>query len=242
MLFEPQYSLERQQIAGYEALPRWLHPSEGLVDPVRLLSLQEDGKSIAQIERFAVRTGIAEVKRLREAADANVFLSVNLTEASLRDPGFPALISQLCEENDLPAADIVIELDERIIRFDDADGVAWDLGRFSDIGCRIALDMFGSGHGGAGQLLHLKADGVKISPVLIDGVNHSAKQQQLVQSIVGLAGSLGLQVSAVGVDTPEQAALLKALGCSLVQGRVIGQPLSPREAEIHMREFVLQTH
>ncbi|POF29820.1 putative bifunctional diguanylate cyclase/phosphodiesterase [Roseibium marinum] len=240
LLLEPQYSFEHRRIIGYEAFACWLHPSRGLVDPVEMLSSQEDVKHIAKIEHFALRRGIAEIKRLRETSTHPFFLSVNLTGASLKDPGFRDAVEELCDENMFARQDIVIELDEKIIRLNESDGLADHLGKISELGCQIALDKFGSGHGGAGQLIHLNADGLKISRLLIAGLRDGTSQQQLVESIIRLAATLGLKTSAVGVDTQEQAEILRKSGCGVIQGEVISKPLTPREAETHIRDFVPQ--
>ncbi|WP_299815361.1 EAL domain-containing protein [uncultured Roseibium sp.] len=238
LLLEPQYSFEHRRIVGYEASACWLHPSQGLVDPVEMLSMQEDVKRIAGIEHFALRSGIAEIKRLRETSNHPFFLSVNLTGASLKDAGFKEAVEELCEENLFARQDIIVELDEKIIRLDEPEGLGDHLGKISELGCQIALDKFGSGNGGAGQLIHLNANGLKISPLLISGLRDGTSQQQLVESIIRLADTLGLKTSAAGVNTEEEAGILRKSGCSVIQGEVISKPMTPRQAEVHIRDFV----
>ncbi|MCK7615789.1 putative bifunctional diguanylate cyclase/phosphodiesterase [Roseibium sediminicola] len=240
LLMEPQYSVTLRQIVGYEVSAQWLHPSEGLVDPVKLLSSQEDVKRIEKIERFALNRGLAEVKRLREASNVPFFLSVNLTGASLRSQGFVEAVDRICNEAAFLPNDLVIELDEKIIRFDEPDGLTGVVEDLGQIGCKIALDRFGGGHGGAGQLIYLDADMVKISPDLINGIENEDNKRELVKSVIRLAANLGLEAVANGVDRPEQAALLQEFGCTRIQGKMISEPLSPRLAERHMREFELQ--
>lgn len=239
LLMEPQYSVTSRQIVGYEVSAQWLHPSEGLVDPVKLLSSQEDVKRIEKIERFALNRGLAEVKRLREASNVPFFLSVNLTGASLRSQGFVEAVDRICKEAAFSPGDMVIELDEKIIRFDEPDGLTGIIEDLRQIGCKIALDRFGGGHGGAGQLIYLDADMVKISPDLVDGIENEDNKRELVKSVIRLAANLGLEAVASGVDRPAQAALLQEFGCTRIQGKMISEPLSPRLAERHMREFEL---
>lgn len=239
LMMEPQYCVKRQQIIGYEVHARWLHPTDGLVDPVKLLSRQEDAGRIAAIELFAMRRGLAEVKRLREASNVPYFLSVNLTEASLRQSGVMDAIRQASQEVSIPTADIIVELDERIIRFDEPDGLVGIMGDLSETGCRVAVDEFGGGHGGAGQLIRLDADMLKICPDLVAGMEEQDNMRQLVQSVIRLAGNLGLEASATGVDRPEQLAMLREFGCHRIQGQLVSGPMSPREAELHMRSFEL---
>ena len=164
---------------------------------------------------------------------------MNLSGASLKEKGFVEQLRQAACEAGFRTDDIVVELDEKIIRFDEPDGLAGSVDLLREIGCRVALDKFGGGHGGAGQLIYLNADQLKLCPMLIAGLEDSKEKRQLVQSVTRLAGNLGLKISAAGVDTTKQVDLLKQFGCTTVQGKVIADPLSPHEAEIHMREFEL---
>lgn len=240
LLMEPQYCLKRQQIVGYEVYARWLHPTDGLVDPVRLLSRQEDTGRLAQIELFALRRGLAEVKRLREASNVPFFLSVNLTDVGLKQPGVMDAIRQMSEDVAIPTSDIIVELDEKIIRFDEPEGLVGVIEDLSATGCRVAVDEFGGGHGGAGQLIRLDADMLKICPELVAGMEEQDNMRQLVQSVIRLAGNLGLEACATGVNRSEQLDILKEFGCQRIQGEVVSPPMSPREAELHMRAFDLK--
>jgi len=237
LLMEPQYSLADRRITGYEVSPHWLHPSEGLVDPTKLLSVQEDMKRIAQVERFALQHGLSEIKRLRDAANVPLSMSVNLTAASFGEHGIESRLESLCEEADVAFKDLILEFDQQIIRFDEPGSLQKAIERLSGIGCRIALDEVGSGHGGAGQLIRLSAHLLKLSPWLVGDLETDVNKQYLAQSIINLAGKFEFQVMAVGVDTPGQLGILKDLGCQFIQGAMISTPLSPREAELHLHEF-----
>ncbi|WP_305987358.1 bifunctional diguanylate cyclase/phosphodiesterase [Roseibium sp. MMSF_3544] len=237
LLMEPQYSLADRRITGYEVSPHWLHPSEGLVDPTKLLSVQEDMKRIAQVERFALQHGLSEIKRLRDAANVPLSMSVNLTAASFGEHGIESRLESLCEEADVAFNDLILEFDQQIIRFDEPGSLQKAIERLSGIGCRIALDEVGSGHGGAGQLIRLSAHLLKLSPWLVGDLETDVNKQYLAQSIINLAGKFEFQVMAVGVDTPGQLEILKDLGCQFIQGAMISTPLSPREAELHLHEF-----
>lgn len=239
LLMEPQYDLKQKQITGYEASAHWLHPSEGLVDPAKMLSAQEDSKRIAQIERFALQEGLSEIRRLREAANRPITLSVDLTGASVDNPRFGEQLVRLCEEAEIPVADLTIELNEQIVRFDEHDGLQCAIGRLSGTGCRIALDEVGGGRGGAGQLIRVNANLLKLSPWLVGDLESHTKKRHLTQSIVRLAEKFECKVMAIGVDRLEQLEILRDFGCHFIQGQLISGPLSAREAEIHLREFAM---
>ncbi|MEM9632005.1 MAG: EAL domain-containing protein [Pseudomonadota bacterium] len=239
LMLEPQFDIEQQQIVGYEVSTRWLHPSEGLIDPIQMLSQQDDSKRIAKVERFALRKGLSQVKRLREASNIPFKMCANLTEASFKCSRLQDKLLQWAREENIEPEDLVIELDEKIIRFDEPQGLLGELEKLSASGVQVGLDEFGGGHGGAGQLLHVKADVMKVSKGLIAGLEQETNKRQLVQSVIKLAAQFGLKVVAVGVNQPEQLELLKDFGCTVIQGELISKPLSPAEAEIHMREFAL---
>ena len=242
LLLEPQYDLEQQQITGYEASAHWLHPSEGLVDPAKVLSAQDDTKRIAQIERFALQHGLSEIRRLRDAAGRKITVSVDLTGASVDNPNFAGQLVRLCEEADYPVDDLTIELNERIVRFDEPGSLEDAIEKLSGTGCRIALDEVGGGRGGAGQLIRVNASLVKLSPWLVSDLETNSRKRYLTQSIVKLAGKFDCNVMAVGVERPEQADILRGFGCRFIQGSLVSSPLSAREAEIHLREFAIQEH
>lgn len=240
LLMQPLYCLQRRQVVGYEVTPRWLHPSEGLVDPVKLLSSHEDVRRIAEIERFALEQGLSEVKRLREFSNIPFFMSVNLTAASLKDLELTETIRTVSENVEFSKSDIVVSIDEKLIRFDEPDGLLGAMEKVSGLGCQISLDQFGGGHGGAGQLIHVDADSLKICPGLIEKLETGENERKLVASIVRLAGEFGLEASARGVDRPGQVKILKELGCTIIQGEAVSGLLTPREAEAHIRDFEME--
>lgn len=242
LLMQPQFDLNARRITGYEVSANWLHPSEGLVDPGTLLSNQDDVKRIAQVERFALVQGLSEMSRLHEASGTPLRLTVDLTAASLNDPEFAAFLVHVCEDTGFPVSDLTIELDPAIVDFDQCAGLKNTLENLKAIGCRIALDKFGSLQSGLGQFIESGASLLKISPSLITGLETSIDKRHLVEAIIALAGKFDYQVVALGVELPEQETILRQLGCGHIQGALISPWVSPREAEIHVREFVFENH
>ncbi|WP_298985452.1 EAL domain-containing protein [uncultured Roseibium sp.] len=240
LLMEPQYCFRESKIVGYEVYARWLHPSEGLVDPVKLLSVQEDQKRIARIEMFALKRGLAEIRNLREVSNSPFTMALNLSQASFKSPGFIDELQKLSGDKGIPLEALVVELDEKIIRFDEKDGLLDAIEALKGIGCKVAIDRFGGGHGGAGQLLHVAANVMKVCPDLVAGLEANCERHQLVQSVLRLADQFGLETVAVGVDTSRQVDVLRELGCKQIQGSVVSVPVSPREAEMHVMTFELE--
>lgn len=242
LLMQPQFDLNARRITGYEVSAHWLHPSEGLVDPRTLLSNQDDVKRISQVERFALEQGLAEMSRLLEASGTALRLTVDLTAASLSDPEFGGLLVQLCEDAGFAPSDLTIELDPEIIRYGECALLKDTLAKLKNNGCRIALDSFGSLQSGLGQLIESGANLLKISPSLIADLETSIDRRHLVEAIVNLARKFDYQVVALGVERPEQAKILRDLGCGHIQGALISPWVPPREAEIHVRDFAFEGH
>lgn len=242
LLMQPQFDLHARRITGYEVSAHWLHPSEGLVDPRTLLSNQDDMKRIAQVERFALVQGLSEMSRLLEASGTPLRLTVDVTAASLNDPEFEAFLVRLCEDAAFPVNDLTIELDPAIVDFEVCSKLKTALEKLKTIGCRIALDNFGSLQSGLGQLIDSGANLLKISPLLVTDLETSIDKRHLVEAIISLAGKFDYQVVALGVERLEQEKILRQLGCGHIQGSLISQWVSPREAELHVREFIFGDH
>ncbi|MEM8701906.1 MAG: EAL domain-containing protein [Pseudomonadota bacterium] len=242
LLMQPQFDLHARRITGYEASAHWLHPSEGLVDPRTLLNNQDDAKRIAQVEKFSLKQGLSEMSRLLEASGTPLRLTVDLTSASLDEPDFETLLVHLCEDTGFPLSDLTIELDPATVNLKECARLKNTLDKLKAIGCHMALDEFGSLQSGLGQLIESGANLLKISPALITDLETSIDKRHLVEAIVTLAGKFDYQVVALGVERSEQEKILRQLGCGHVQGALISRWVSPREAEIHVREFVFEEH
>ena len=242
LLMQPQFDLHARRITGYEVSAHWLHPSEGLVDPRTLLNNQDDMKRIAQVERFALVQGLSEMSRLLEASGTPLQLTLNLTAVSLNDPEFEALLVRLCEDADFPVRNLTIELDPAIVDIEVCARLKATLESLKSIGCHIALDEFGGLQSGLGQLIDSGANLLKISPSLVTDLETSIDKRHLVEAIINLAGKFDYQVVALGVERHEQEKILRQLGCGHIQGALISQWVSPREAEIHVREFVFEDY
>ncbi|MET1411973.1 EAL domain-containing protein [Roseibium sp. HPY-6] len=237
LLMQPQFDLQDSKVMGYEVSTHWLHPSEGLVDPANMLSEQEDVVRMARIERFGLRQGLAEIRRLREATGGFYTLTVDLTGASISTPGFEEKLRQLCEDADFPLEDLIVQFKPQAIHFDEPDCLQNAIDRISKLGCRIALDNVGSVHGGVAQLIQVSAHVMKISPWLVSDLETDAKKRHLTQAVIELAHKFGCQVMAVGVVTKAQREILQEFGCRFIQGDLIAAPMSAREAEIHLQDF-----
>jgi EAL domain-containing protein (putative c-di-GMP-specific phosphodiesterase class I) len=225
-----------------EALMRWTHAELGAVPPSRFVPLAEQHGLIDELTQWALRTALRQL-RLWTAAGLDTSVAVNISAVSLEQLDFPDLVERLCRALNVPTDRLVLELTEGatqpLINLMDT------LTRFRIKGVGLALDDFGTGYSGLIQLRKLPFTEIKIDRQFVTGLATSRDDQVIVRSVIELAHGLGLQVTAEGVETAEQLAALRALGCDLIQGYLLAQPLDAAEllpwASRHKRRWKLLT-
>lgn len=234
--YQPLLDLRTGQIVGFEALARWRHPERGLLSPVHFAEALEV-PDIAQA--MTSRMIDAVVSDLNACGDKAVppHVSVNVTSFDLRREDFASKVSEKLRANGLSSRQLAIEVTETTVLSRDADRIAQTLGELQARGFSIALDDFGTGFASLSHLLKLPVNSLKIDRTFVADIETSAKTAALVRSLVSLAGALGLDIVAEGVETRAQLDLLRALGCHLVQGYLIAEPLPASEVQRFTRNF-----
>lgn len=230
--YQPQVDPETYQIVGVEALARWLHPTEGMLTPDKFLKTAEDLDMVATIDKSILHQVLAQMAAWKRAGIAVPHMSVNVSARRLGDEG---LIKGLRDLNIEPGT-LSFELLESIFLDDNDDMVAWNVDRIKDLGIDIEIDDFGTGYASIIGLMKLKPRRLKIDRQLITPVVDSERQRQLVQSIIDIGKSLGVDVVAEGVETMEHARILRTLGCDRLQGYAFARPMSAAAMETFMRE------
>jgi EAL domain-containing protein (putative c-di-GMP-specific phosphodiesterase class I) len=155
-----------------------------------------------------------------------IVVSVNASPLQLADPGFCDDLEHALEAANLPPNHLVIEITERLIVEDDFVTVA-NIRRLNSIGIRVALDDFGTGYSALSYLTRFQIHSIKIDKSFIRHIATDVKARALVQAIIGIGKSLNVSMVAEGVETQEQADILKNLGCAFLQGYLISRPVAP---------------
>jgi diguanylate cyclase (GGDEF)-like protein len=228
LCYEPQISLASGRICCLEALVRWRHPARGEVSPGEFIPLAEDTGMILAIGRWVLREACRQVKAWQERwpAPAPLTIAVNLSARQLQHPGIVDEVRAALAAAGLDPQSLVLEITETAImeHLDAAIALLTELRR---LGVRLALDDFGTGYSSLSYLQRLPVDILKIDRSFVAGVARSTEDSALARGILTLGQTLGLETVAEGIETAEQLAALRALGCQLGQGYLFARPLGP---------------
>ncbi len=219
VFYQPQLELSSGRLRGYEALVRWERPGEGILAPKDFLAVAEETGLIRPIGELVLR------KACRDAAtwlDSGT-VAVNFSAAQFRANEIERTIAKVLKETGLPAERLEIEVPESLF-LDGFPDVMEALGRIKALGVRVAMDDFGAGYSGMASLARFPFDKIKIDRGFVNQLTEDADVSAIVSSIVALGRTLSVDVTAEGVETSEQVTLLKAAGCTIVQGFLFGQP------------------
>lgn len=233
--FQPQVDIAAGRVIGAEALVRWRHPERGLLFPATFVRAATELGKIDQIDRLILEASSKTVESLENMGIFLPSLSVNVSEARLADPLLCDEIDQLWSGNQ---CQLTIELLETIC-FDGNGGddqFSENLGLLRELGVRLEMDDFGSGHASITSLLRISPDRIKIDRSLITRVLGCPKQQSLVRGILEMCGALDIDCLAEGVETQADVNAIAKLGCSKFQGYAFSQPLTEEELVFYLRE------
>jgi len=222
--YQPKVHLANGHVTGAEALIRWNDPHKGLVPPAQFIPVLEETGLIYEVGRWALRTAIADYQRWRRAGLAPVRIAVNVSPLQLRNPAFVSHLREAIAVDATAAAGIEIELTESLLMQDIKDTSA-HLRVIRDMGFRVTIDDFGTGFSSLSHLAKLPVDMIKIDRSFVTGMTEGPEGLALVSMIIGLARTLKIKVIAEGVETEEQANLLRLLNCDEMQGFLFSKPL-----------------
>jgi diguanylate cyclase len=225
--YQPIVRLADGQVVGEEALVRWRHPDMGLLSPDEFIPFAEDMGIIEEIDRYVMRRALRDLAAGRTRGQE---VSVNLSPVSVRD-GLPGVVASDLRDARVTPANLVLELTERV-RLDRHPGVREVLGALDDLGVRLAIDDFGAGTTSIAHLRNLPVSRLKIDRSMItDLIGPNAQRAtMIVRTLRDLAGHLGLETLAEGVEFEAQRDLLTREGIPLAQGFLFGRPGPLREA------------
>ena len=230
--FQPQFCPSSLEMIGVEALARWDHPTKGLLAPYAFLKTAEDINVLAEIDQRILEQALFQSRRWEAIGIDIPKVSVNLSYHRLHDEKLIERLGQLI----IPRGKVSFELLESI-SFDESDmTVLSNIEQIKALGIDIEIDDFGTGYASIISLLKLTPRRLKIDRQLVIPILTSAKQRQLVASIIDIGISLGIEVIAEGVETMEHARILKELGCHGLQGYAFARPMSANDLANFARE------
>jgi diguanylate cyclase (GGDEF)-like protein len=227
LYYQAKKSFITGELTGAEALIRWNDPRTGLVPPGRFIPVLEETGLIYEVGRWALRQAIDDYLRWQRAGLTPLRIAVNVSPLQVRHRGFVEEIRDAIAIDTQAATGLELELTESLIMEDVANSIT-TLKAIRVMGVHIAIDDFGTGFSSLSYLSRLPVDTLKIDRSFIHAMTTSPESLELVSTIINLAHSLRLIVVAEGVETEEQARLLRLLNCDEMQGFLLGQPV-PRD-------------
>lgn len=231
VMYQPVLDLNSGELAGVEALVRWRHPQRGLVSPLSFIPVAEANGLIEQIGLFVLRSACLELVRLQALLGeyAPPTVAVNLSRAQLRQPGLVDDVQAVLRDSGLNAEQLVLEVTESLAAQD--EGVQATLRDIRALGVALSLDDFGTGYSSLSCLHELPVNVVKIDRSFVSQAMGSDYHRVMIEATIRMAQTLGLTTVAEGIETPEQAALMRHLGCGKGQGYLYSQPLTAEALE-----------
>ena len=224
MVYQPKVSLVDGHLRRVEALVRWHDPAIGMVPPSRFVPLAERHGLIDQLTQWGLRTALRQWLAWRDQG-LDTCIAFNISALSLDQLDFPDLVERMCRALGVPTERLVLELTEGatqpLIKLMDT------LTRFRIKGLGLAIDDFGTGYSTLMQLRLLPFTELKIDRFFITDAATSADSALIVRTMIDLAHGLGLSCTAEGVETAEQLAMLRDMGCDVAQGYLLSPPLEP---------------
>ena len=231
MHYQPIISLASGRIAGFEALTRWQHPERGLVSPTHFIALAEETGLIVQLGWLVLERACRQACLWQERfpTDPPYFMSVNVSGKLFAQDGAVEQLLKILEASRLPPESLRLEVTESVV-LHHGEEVMRRLRLLRDFGVQLSIDDFGTGYSSLSYLQRFRYDELKIDRSFVRDID-GGDSLAIVETILSLASHLGIGVVAEGIETAEQLAHLRNLGCPHGQGFWFAQPLAPEAAE-----------
>ena len=222
-------NLASGEIAGFEALLRWQHPTRGLLGPIEFIGVVEETGLIRELGWWNLSEACRQISEWRAASNANrnLIISVNLSAKQFLQPNLVADIANLLREIKLPPEALKLEITESTVMKDPTAAVEM-LQQIKSLGVRLAIDDFGTGYSSLSYLHRFPLDTLKIDRSFISSMDDDGDGMEIARTILPMAKNLRLDVVAEGVETIEQFEQLKKFNCAFGQGLLLFKALVSR--------------
>jgi EAL domain-containing protein (putative c-di-GMP-specific phosphodiesterase class I) len=229
VFYQPLFNTAEGSLASMEALLRWRHPRLGLVPPSQFIPIAEESGLVVQIGSWVLKEACYQLRKWQQPDSPACKVSVNVSAVQFAREDFIQLVSSILAETGLQPANLELELTESVVMHDLALS-ARKMAELRALGVSIAIDDFGTGYSALSYLQQLPVDYLKIDRSFVQEISGGTNPPRLIQAIVTMAHGLGIKVTAEGVETEQQLAALREMGCDQVQGYLLGRPLPVSEA------------
>lgn len=222
--YQPQISIQDGHVVGAEALLRWHHPELGAISPAEFIPIAEGNGQILKIGEWILRTAVSQLKDWIAGGMPPMIMAVNLSAVQFRHHALPELVIRILDEFGLPHQYLELELTEAVA-MDDPLAAIEVMDKLHEQGIRMSIDDFGTGYSSLSYLKRFKAYKLKIDQSFVRDIISDPDDKAIVNAIINMASSLGMQTIAEGVETAGQLAYLRLQGCDEVQGYYFSKPL-----------------
>ena len=237
LVYQPIMRFSDDRIAGFEALMRWRHPEEGLLAPDEFIGIAEETGVIVELGHFAMDTAARQLTTwLRTfTLEAGLFVSVNVSSRQIFRQDLMRDVRMIMSRTDIPDGALRLEITESLV-MENPELATYVLEQIRALGAGLALDDFGTGFSALSYLQRFAFDTLKVDKSFVTGAT-DARSPVILKSIVGLAHDLGMQVVAEGIESADDVARLKSIGCDMGQGFHFSPPLNPQDAVAFLAEW-----
>ncbi|HYO31429.1 MAG TPA: EAL domain-containing protein [Nocardioidaceae bacterium] len=234
--YQPVLNLGSGHVVGTEALLRWQHPVRGLVFPGEFIDAVEGGDLAVPVGTWVLETAIAQAVSWQPLAGGGtgVRMSVNVAPRQLADPAFVDIVTRALVRHGLPSSALTVEITERTLTAENPQIVS-AMEQLKGLGVGLAIDDFGTGYAALGYLRRFPVTTLKIDQSFVNGVDKSTNERSLVEAIIRLGETFGLDLVAEGIETPSQRDALRAMGCEQGQGFLYARGLSVPEIAAYIQ-------
>lgn len=228
VFYQPQMDIASGRIIGAEALVRWQDPVNGLTTPIHFITMAEESRLIVKLGEWVLRETCKQGRLWLDSGLLALNLSVNVSPYQFQRSDINALISKVLAETNFPAELLELEITESGL-MGNQDNAMDILNKLRNQGIRLAIDDFGTGYSSLAYLKRFPLDTLKIDKSFIDEIPHNKDDMEIASTILAMGHTLGLKITAEGVETQEQLVFLQKIGCDAYQGFIKSQALPSEE-------------
>ena len=218
--YQPQFNIIDGTICGFEALIRWKHPQRGFIPPIDFIKIAEETGFINLLGRWIIMQACRDALEFK----SEVPVAVNISPVQFLNGDIVKIVSSALDRTGLPPHRLELEVTESTL-IEDRPRAAHVFEEIAALGIRLAIDDFGTGYSNLSYLADLPFKKLKIDKTFIDRIEQDMHMAQIVSAIIALARALGATAVAEGVERKEQEILLRAAGCTVIQGFLFGRPV-----------------
>lgn len=230
VMVQPQFSFATGRISGFEALVRWYHPTDGILNPADFLPIAERNGLLDEIDMIAMRVGLRALRKLHLSGHHDMRMSLNVSSYTLAKDNYVNLLKWEVDANNISQTMVNIEVLETTLLDDSKVTELRNIAALNQSGFGVALDDFGKGYSGLTYITELDVQAIKLDRGLIAKLDEDHRSKKVVNAVVALCRDLGINVVAEGVETPTQAGFLRKIGCPTGQGFGIARPMNIDQA------------